>query len=309
MHRSSRITQGLHRGLMVLLSVVYVVLGGPPGSDAQRDDPTAKRQATLRAIALAYFDGLAQHDLSQFPYDDTIHLRAPLNPQGGAESPIVGRNNVLAYFAKVLPAIGPVRVRDTYLNEALTIVCAEATVGVITPVVHTTLRVADCFTVNAVGKVTEQENHFDPRAVTHPQKFTEITRSYFSALASDNPEDLKSVPWADDVKVRAPLYPGGAEVEFVGRAAMEGYLKPFLPVIGTVDVLLNTLEGEWVCTKANIGLPDASNPASRIRVTDCFHIDPMTGKIIAQENHYDPRPAMPPCASCGGTATHGCTCP
>jgi hypothetical protein len=49
---------------------------------------------------------------------------------------------VLAYFAKVLPAIGTVRMRDTYFNEALTTVCAEATVGVITPVVNTPLRVA-----------------------------------------------------------------------------------------------------------------------------------------------------------------------
>jgi len=36
---------------------------------------------------------------------------------------------------------------------------------------------------------------------------------------------------------------------------------------------------------------------------------PMTGKIIEQENHYDPRPALPPCASCGGTAMRGCACP
>jgi hypothetical protein len=154
--------------------------------------------------------------------------------------------------------------------------------------------------VNDAGQVIEQENHYDPRAVTHPQKFRDITRSYFNALASDNPDDLKHVPWADTVQVRAPLYPGGAEVEFVGRPAMEAYLKPFLPVIGTVDVLLNTIEGEWICTKANIGLPDAANPASRIRVTDCFRIDLATGKIVEQENHYDPRPALPRCTSCGG---------
>jgi hypothetical protein len=36
--------------------------------------------------------------------------------KGGSDSPIVGRNNVLTYFAAVLPAIGRVSVRDTYVN-------------------------------------------------------------------------------------------------------------------------------------------------------------------------------------------------
>jgi hypothetical protein len=31
-----------------------------------------------------------------------------------------------------------------------------------------TLRVADRFNVNEQGKITEQENHFDPRDVTNP---------------------------------------------------------------------------------------------------------------------------------------------
>jgi hypothetical protein len=31
-----------------------------------------------------------------------------------------------------------------------------------------TLRVADRFTVNGVGKIIEQENRFDPRDVTNP---------------------------------------------------------------------------------------------------------------------------------------------
>ena len=30
------------------------------------------------------------------------------------------------------------------------------------------LRVADRFTVDAAGRIVEQENHLDPRDVTHP---------------------------------------------------------------------------------------------------------------------------------------------
>jgi hypothetical protein len=42
----------------------------------------------------------------------------------------------------------------------------EAEIEVINP--QARLRVADRFTVNEAGKITEQENHFDPRDVTNP---------------------------------------------------------------------------------------------------------------------------------------------
>jgi hypothetical protein len=128
--------------------------------------------------------------------------------KGGPDGPIVGRNNALTYFAAALPAIRSVSVRDTYVNEALTIVCAEATVGVVTPVLNTALRVADCFTVNDVGRVTEQENHSDRRAVTHPQKYLDVPKQYLEALASSDDNRLKNLllgNFADTFRGRAPL--------------------------------------------------------------------------------------------------------
>jgi hypothetical protein len=132
-----------YRRVVILLVALCVAVGICSSSGAQGDDAKAKRRAELQAIARAYFDGLAQHDLSKFPYANNIILHAPLNPNGGADNPIIGRDKVLAFFAGVLPAIGTVQGRDTYVNEALTIVCAEAKVGVVTPVVNTGLCVAD----------------------------------------------------------------------------------------------------------------------------------------------------------------------
>jgi hypothetical protein len=50
----------------------------------------------------------------------------------------------------------------------MTAICTEAEIiiNVLSP--PATLRVADRFTVNAEGKIIEQENHLDPRDVTNP---------------------------------------------------------------------------------------------------------------------------------------------
>ncbi len=123
------------------------------------------RRAQLRAIADAYFKGLAKKDLSAFPYDDNVVLHAPMAP-GGATNPVRGKQAVLAFFSALYPALGEVRVIDHFFNEDLTAIFSEAEVGVLNP--RATLRVADSFRVNAAGKVTVQENHYDPRDVSHP---------------------------------------------------------------------------------------------------------------------------------------------
>jgi hypothetical protein len=293
MNHARKSTDGLLRGHVLFLIVLLVAVGIRLGFSGAKDDASEnQRRSALRAVALAYFDGLAKRDLSQFPYDDHVSLRAPLNPKGGSDSPIVGRNNMLAYFAAVLPAIGTVSVRDTYVNEALTIVCAEATVGVVTPVVDTALRVADCFTVNDAGRVTEQENHFDPRAVTHSQKYLDFPKQYFEALASSDENRLKNVllgNFADTFRGRAPLTaPGTSEEELVGPQAWVDYLLPFLPVIKSQRLLWSGAEGDVVCGMAYVGIAqgahDADMPDKRLRLVDCWKFDPTTGKIVAQEN-------------------------
>ena len=130
----------------------------------QEGGTAAERRAQLRAVADAYFQGLAKKDLSKIPYDKNVALRAPLAP-GGAETPLIGED-ALGYLRSVLPLLGDVKVIDCYFNEELTAVCAEALVSVTDP--PATLRVADRFTVNAEGRIIEQENHYDPRDVTSP---------------------------------------------------------------------------------------------------------------------------------------------
>jgi hypothetical protein len=130
----------------------------------------AGRREQLRDIANGYFQALREKDFSAIPYDDDATLRAPLAP-GGVNHPLVGKDALFSqWWIPLEPALegAEIAVQEYYFNESLTAVCSEATItlNVVSP--PATLRVADRFTVNAAGKITAQENHFDPRDVTNP---------------------------------------------------------------------------------------------------------------------------------------------
>ncbi len=113
-----------------------------------------------------------------------------------------------------------------------------------------------------------------------------IAQSYFDGLAK---KDVSGVPWAENATLHAPLNPnGGAQVPIVGRANILAFFTPLLPNLGKIKVLRHFVEGNWGCTRADVGL--ASDPSAVLRVMDCFRIE--KGKIVEQENHYDPRPAL-----------------
>ncbi len=127
--------------------------------------------------------------------------------------------------------------------------------------------------------VKKSDSAREPRAIAQP---------YFDGLAKKN---LKGVPWADNATLRAPLNPnGGAEVPIVDKANILAFLNPPLPGLGKVALIRHFVEGNWVCTRADIGL--AGIPSAKVRVIDSFRIE--KDRIAEQENHYDPRPALPP---------------
>lgn len=118
------------------------------------------------------------------------------------------------------------------------------------------------------------------------EELARIVRLYFDGLRK---KDLTEVPWAEDVKLRAPLAEGGAEVPLQGRETVRAYLAAILPAIATVeleDCYVNAA-GTAVMGKALLTLVTGA----RLRVADLFVVD-AAGQITAQENHYDPRPAL-----------------
>ena len=81
--------------------------------------------------------------------------------------PLVGKEKLREVWWAPLPQlVGEVKVFDTFVNDDLTAVTVAFHCGIVEP--QCTLRIVDRFKVNAGGKITEQENFFDPRDVTHP---------------------------------------------------------------------------------------------------------------------------------------------
>jgi hypothetical protein len=122
--------------------------------------PTPDRKAQLISAATAYFDGLARKDFMSIPWAEAVVFRGPLGP-GGAEVPLMGRDAVLEFFNALGPNLGEVRIVRHFLTEDLTAIVTKAEVGVLQP--RCVLRVADMFEVDSEGRITTQENHYDPR--------------------------------------------------------------------------------------------------------------------------------------------------
>lgn len=124
------------------------------------------RQALLRKTAEAFFQALNRKDFEAIPYDENVVFRAPIAP-GGRHFPLMGRDALrTVWWPPLIPLLWEARVIEHYYNSDLTGVVTEADIYTINP--RATLRVADRFTINSAGKITAQENHFDPRDVTSP---------------------------------------------------------------------------------------------------------------------------------------------
>lgn len=125
------------------------------------------RAARLHALARSYVtDALGRGDFDAIPYVEDVTLRAPLCP-GGSSQPLQGREALRTQWWAPLPhLVAGVEVVDTYVNRDLTAVTVEFLCHIRQPAC--TLRVVDRFTVDPAGRITAQENFFDPREVTHP---------------------------------------------------------------------------------------------------------------------------------------------
>lgn len=126
-----------------------------------------KRKNELYKIAKTYVvDGLGSKNFEAIPYHENVSLRAPLNP-GGSETAITGRENLRdSWWAPLPQLVKGTTFIDAYVNDDGTAVAAEFYCDIINPACR--LRIIDRFKVDKDGKITDQENFFDPRAVTNP---------------------------------------------------------------------------------------------------------------------------------------------
>jgi hypothetical protein len=106
----------------------------------------------FQKIAEAYFGALADGDLSRVPWDQDVILRAPLAP----ENPLRGRRAVEDFLRPLAGTLGEIRIREIFTSSGGDAMAVEATAG--------PLHVIDKFVIRD-GRITEQQNFYDPRPV------------------------------------------------------------------------------------------------------------------------------------------------
>ena len=114
--------------------------------------------------------------------------------------------------------------------------------------------------------------------------------AYFAGLAR---RAFDAIPYADDVVLRAPLAPGGVQAPLVGRQTLRRvWWAPMEKALGEVEVLRHYFAEDLsgVCTAAIVAIADSP---IRLRVADRFTVDDR-GRIVEQENHFDPRDVTNP---------------
>jgi steroid delta-isomerase-like uncharacterized protein len=126
-------------------------------------------------------------------------------------------------------------------------------------------------------------------AVKRRVQLRAVAEAYFAALAK---KDFSAVPYDDNIILRAPLAPGGSDTPLKGKSAVLTYFAGLYSALGETKVIEHYLNEDLtaICTEALVGIV---NPPTTLRVADSFKVN-AAGKIIEQENHYDPRDVTNP---------------
>jgi len=114
-----------------------------------------------RLSVKAYFDGIAEKNMSRVPWSKDATLRTPLNPEGGESVLIRGREAILEFFTGILPAVRNLKFLHYYTGDGGW-VAGQAEISLAN---GKTLYAFDAFRVEN-GEIIEQQNHYDPRAAT-----------------------------------------------------------------------------------------------------------------------------------------------
>ncbi|MBL8172386.1 MAG: nuclear transport factor 2 family protein [Acidobacteria bacterium] len=131
-------------------------------------------------------------------------------------------------------------------------------------------------------------------AAGRKEQLRNIADKYFDALLR---KDFSAIPYDNKATLRAPLAPGGVHHPLAGKDTLYSqWWIPLEPALEGVEiVVLDYYFNESltaVCAEATITLNVMSPPVT-LRVADRFTVT-VEGKIIEQENHFDPRDVTNP---------------
>ena len=131
-------------------------------------------------------------------------------------------------------------------------------------------------------------------AAKQREQLRAIAEGYFESLSR---KDFSAIPYDDNVTLRAPLAPGGVNQPLVGKEALRTqWWQPLGPALEGMQIkVLEYYINEAmtaIVTEAEIKI-NVVDPPATLRVADRFTVNEQ-GKIIEQENHFDPRDVTNP---------------
>jgi hypothetical protein len=120
------------------------------------------------------------------------------------------------------------------------------------------------------------------------EQLKKVAENYFESFKT---KSFASIPYGDDVVLRAPIAPGGVHSPIKGKQEVfTQWWQPLEPALDGVSIKIidlfynDSLTG--VIAKADFTL---AGPGITLRVADLFLVNE-EGKITEQENHFDASP-------------------
>jgi ketosteroid isomerase-like protein len=105
--------------------------------------------------------------------------------------------------------------------------------------------------------------------------------------------NFDAIPYADEVKLRAPLNPGGSKLALEGKENLRTqWFAPLPSLVAGVELIETYVNADKNAVAAEFHC-HITNPACTLRIIDKFIIND-EGKIIEQENFFDPREVTNP---------------
>jgi len=120
------------------------------------------------------------------------------------------------------------------------------------------------------------------------EQLKKVTENYFESFRT---KSFATIPYSEDVVLRAPILPGGVHNPVKGKQEVfTQWWQPLEPALDGVSIKIidqfynDSLTG--VIAKADFTL---AGPGITLRVADMFLVND-EGKITEQENHFDASP-------------------
>ena len=122
--------------------------------------------------------------------------------------------------------------------------------------------------------------------ISKSQLLHQIAKDY--VLKGLGGKNFDAIPYAENVVLRAPLCPGGSTNPMTGRDILRTqWWAPLPGLVGGVEFIDTFVNGDETSVTAEFHC-HILEPACTLRIIDRFIVND-EGKIIEQENFFDPR--------------------